>query len=93
MKEYGKRLPFSNAGFKETLERCQKTLEPYSTHLVDNKKMTVKKAYYTVKYIGKEKEIDNLRKQIAGHYSALQLRISFLQTYVLASLCRECHVR
>jgi hypothetical protein len=80
MKEYGKRLPFSNAGFKETLERCQKTLEPYSAHLVDNKKMTAKKAYYTVKYIGKEKEIDNLRKQITGHYSALQLRISFLQT-------------
>lgn len=32
--------------------------------------------------VGKEKEIDGLRKQINGHYQALQMCISFLQLSV-----------
>ncbi|KAF2792264.1 hypothetical protein K505DRAFT_408752 [Melanomma pulvis-pyrius CBS 109.77] len=79
MKEYGKALPFPYLDFKETLQRCEKTLKPYASHLVDNKKMTLKKFTYTIKYIGKEKEIDGLRKQITGHYQALQMCTSFLQ--------------
>jgi hypothetical protein len=79
MKEYGKPLPFSIVAFKDTLLKCEETLEHYATHLVDNRRMTAKKFVYTIKYIGKEKEIDGLRKQINGHYQALQLRISFLQ--------------
>jgi hypothetical protein len=79
MKEYGKPLPFPYLDFKETLQRCEKALKPYASHLVDNKKMTLKKFTYTIKYIGKEKEIDGLRKQITGHYQALQMCTSFLQ--------------
>ncbi|KAF2013587.1 hypothetical protein BU24DRAFT_351067 [Aaosphaeria arxii CBS 175.79] len=79
MKEYGKPLPFPYLDFKETLEKCDKTLKGYATHLVDNKKMTPKKFVYTIKYIGKEKEIDGLRKQLSGHYQATQMCISFLQ--------------
>ncbi|KAF2272595.1 uncharacterized protein EI97DRAFT_385435 [Westerdykella ornata] len=79
MKEYGKPLPFPYVDFQDTLEKCSKTLEPYANHLVDNKKMTYKKFIYIIKYIGKEKEIDGLRKQITGHYQALQMCISFLQ--------------
>ena len=79
MNEYGKPLPFPYLDFKETLQKCDKTLKPYATNLVDSKKMTVKKFTYTIKYIGKEKEIDGLRKQINGHCQALQMCISFLQ--------------
>ena len=75
MKEYGKKLPFPYLDFKETLQRCEKTIKPYANHLVDNKRMTVKKFTYTIRYIGLEKEIDNLRKQINGHYQALQMCI------------------
>lgn len=78
MKDYGKPLPFPYIDFQDTLQKCEKTLKPYATHLVDNK-MNVKKFMYTIKYIGKEKEIDGLRKQINGHYQALQMCISFLQ--------------
>ncbi|KAI8936077.1 hypothetical protein NX059_007576 [Plenodomus lindquistii] len=78
MKAYGKPLPFPCAEFKATLERCEQTLEPYAEHLVD-KKMGFKKMIYTVRYMGMEKEIDGLRKQITGHYQALNMCISFLQ--------------
>ncbi|KAF2854486.1 hypothetical protein T440DRAFT_415733 [Plenodomus tracheiphilus IPT5] len=78
MKAYGKPLPFPCSEFKATLERCEKTLEPYAEHLVD-KKMGFKKMVYTVRYMGMEKEIDGLRKQITGHYQALHMCISFLQ--------------
>ena len=81
MKDYGKKLPFPYLDFKETLQRCEKTLKPYASHLVDNKRMTLKKFTYTIRYIGLEREIDNLRKQINGHYQALQMCISFLQLY------------
>ncbi|KAI4608528.1 hypothetical protein J4E80_009152 [Alternaria sp. BMP 0032] len=64
--------------FEDTLKKCEKTLEPYAEHLVD-KKMTVKKFIFTIRYIGMEKEIDGLRKQISGHYQALNMCISFLQ--------------
>ncbi|KAI4678330.1 uncharacterized protein J4E88_006851 [Alternaria novae-zelandiae] len=66
------------ADFEDTLKKCEKTLEPYAEHLVD-KKMTVKKFIFTIRYIGMEKEIDGLRKQISGHYQALNMCISFLQ--------------
>ncbi|KAF2200036.1 hypothetical protein GQ43DRAFT_374804 [Delitschia confertaspora ATCC 74209] len=79
MKEYGKPLPFPYLQFEETLQRCQETLKPYANHLVDNKKMTFKRFSYTIKYIGKEREMDGLRKQITGHCQAIQMCISFLQ--------------
>ena len=78
MKEYGKPLPFPYLDFKETLKRCEETIEPYANHLVD-RKMSMKKFVYTIRYIGKEKEIANLRTVIMGHYQALQMCISFLQ--------------
>lgn len=78
MKEYGKPLPFPCKDFEVTLEKCEKSLEPYAENLVD-KKMGIKKIIYTVKYMGKEKEIEGLRKQITGHYQALHMCISFLQ--------------
>ncbi|KAF2463559.1 uncharacterized protein BDR25DRAFT_297914 [Lindgomyces ingoldianus] len=79
MREYGKPLPFPYLDFKETLQKCQTTLKPYADNLVDHKRMTVKKFTYTIRYIGKETELDRLRKQITGHYQALQMCISFLQ--------------
>lgn len=78
MREYGKPLPFPFDDFKNTIERCEKSIKPYAENLVE-KKMTFTKIVYTIKYIGKEKEIDGLRKQISGHYQALQMCISFLQ--------------
>ncbi|KAJ4298237.1 hypothetical protein N0V90_006136 [Kalmusia sp. IMI 367209] len=78
MKEYGKPLPFPYLDFQETLKRCEETIEPYANHLVD-RKMSVRKFVYTIRYIGKEKEISNLRTVIMGHYQAIQMCISFLQ--------------
>lgn len=81
MKEYGKPMPFPCKDFEVTLEKCVKTVEPYAENLVD-KKMGIKKIIYTIRYMGTEKEIDGLRKQIMGHYQALNMCISFLQLYV-----------
>ena len=78
MREYGKPLPFPFDDFKDTIERCEKSIKPYADNLID-KKMNFTKMVYTIKYMGKEKEIDGLRKQISGHYQALQMCISFLQ--------------
>ncbi|KAF1845614.1 uncharacterized protein K460DRAFT_111668 [Cucurbitaria berberidis CBS 394.84] len=78
MKEYGKPLPFPCKDFEVTLEKCERSLEPYAENLVD-KKMGIRKFLYTIKYMGKEKEIEGLRKQISGHYQALHMCISFLQ--------------
>ncbi|KAF2448298.1 hypothetical protein P171DRAFT_352782 [Karstenula rhodostoma CBS 690.94] len=78
MKEYGKPLPFPYLDFQETLQRCEETIEPYANHLVD-RKMSMKKFVYTIRYIGKEKEISNLRTVIMGHYQALQMCTAFLQ--------------
>ncbi|KAH6629758.1 hypothetical protein C7974DRAFT_310982 [Boeremia exigua] len=78
MRDYGKPLPFPFEDFKDTIERCEKSIKPYADNLID-KKMNFTKMVYTIKYMGKEKEIDGLRKQIAGHYQALQMCISFLQ--------------
>ena len=80
MREYGKPLPFPFDDFKDTIERCEKSIKPYAENLID-KKMNFTKMVYTIKYMGKEKEIDGLRKQISGHYQALQMCISFLQLY------------
>jgi hypothetical protein len=78
MKQYGQPMPFPCKDFEETLKKCEKTLEPYAEQLVD-RKMNVKKFIFTIKYMGMEKEIDGLRKQITGHYQALHMCISFLQ--------------
>jgi hypothetical protein len=78
MKQYGQPMPFMYKEFEATLKRCLKTLEPYVDYLVD-KKPSVKKIFYTIRYIGVEKEIDMLRKQINGHYQALSMWLSFLQ--------------
>jgi hypothetical protein len=78
MKEFGKPLPFPCEDFRDTLLKCEKSIKPYTENLVD-KKMNVKKMVYTIKYMGKEKEIEGLRRQITGHYQALQMCISFLQ--------------
>ncbi|KAH8731554.1 hypothetical protein GQ44DRAFT_671543 [Phaeosphaeriaceae sp. PMI808] len=78
MKEFGKPLPFPVEDFRKTLSKCEASLKPYKEHLVD-KKMSFPKIVWTIKYIGKEKELDNLRKQITGHYQALNMCISFLQ--------------
>ncbi|KAL6164143.1 hypothetical protein ACJQWK_09818 [Exserohilum turcicum] len=78
MKQYGQPMPFPVKDFEATLKRCEKTLDPYADHLVD-KKMGVKKFIFTIRYMGMEKEIDGLRKQITGHYQALHMCISFLQ--------------
>ncbi|KAF1961956.1 hypothetical protein CC80DRAFT_512992 [Byssothecium circinans] len=77
MKEYGKPLPLPYHDFRETLKRCEETIEPYKDNLVD-RKMSMKKFIYTIKYIGKEKEIENLRRQIDWHCQVLQLHMSSL---------------
>lgn len=82
MKEFGKPLPFPVDDFKKTLERCEASLKPYTDNLVD-KKMGLTKIFWTIRYIGKEKEIETLRKQITGHYQALNMCLSFLQLSVL----------
>lgn len=81
MKEFGKPLPFPVDDFKKTLERCEASLKPYTENLVD-KKIGLTKILWTIKYIGKEKEIETLRKQITGHYQALNMCLSFLQLSV-----------
>ncbi|EFQ94213.1 hypothetical protein PTT_08183 [Pyrenophora teres f. teres 0-1] len=78
MRQYGQPMPFPVKDFETTLRRCEKTLDPYADHLVD-KKMGFRKVVYTIRYMGMEKEIDGLRKQITGHYQALHMCISFLQ--------------
>jgi hypothetical protein len=78
MKEFGKPLPFPVNDFKATLERCEASLKPYHENLVD-KKMNFSKIVWTIKYIGKEKELEGLRKQITGHYQALHMCLSFMQ--------------
>jgi hypothetical protein len=78
LQEYGKPLPFQLLHFQETLQRCQATIEPYASHLVD-RKMSTKKALYIIKYIGKETEIENLRTEITDHFQALQMYTSYLQ--------------
>jgi hypothetical protein len=78
MEEFGKPLPFPVDAFEETLHRCEASLKPYQENLVD-KKMGLTKIVWTIKYIGKEKELDFLRKQITGHYQALHMCVSFMQ--------------
>jgi hypothetical protein len=78
MKEFGKPLPFPVEDFKKTLDRCEASLRPYKENLVD-KKMGLTKMIWTIKYIGKQNEIDQLRKQITGHYQALHFCLMFLQ--------------
>jgi hypothetical protein len=78
MKEFGRSMPFPVEDFKKTLDKCEASLKPYHQNLVD-KRMGVSKMLWTIKYIGKEKELDSLRKLITGHYQALHLCLSFLQ--------------
>ncbi|CAI6334782.1 unnamed protein product [Periconia digitata] len=90
MKEYGKPLPFSYHDFQSTLERCESTIEPYKENLVD-RKMSVKKFIYTIKYMGKEKEIENLRSLVNGHCQSLQLCISFLNLRLQVEATKQTH--
>jgi hypothetical protein len=78
MKEFGKPLPFPVEDFKKTLDRCEASLKPYKENLVD-KRMSATKVFWTIKYIGKQNEIENLRKQITGHYQALHFCLMFIQ--------------
>lgn len=78
MREFGRSMPFPVEDFKKTLDKCEASLRPYHERLVD-KRMGLSKMVWTVKYIGKEKELGGLRKMIMGHYQALQLCLSFLQ--------------
>lgn len=82
MEAYGKPLPFSYPEFKETLTRCDELIKPYARELVDKKNKSVKKAVQTIRFIGKEKEIEGLRKQISAHCQALQMCLSFIQLLV-----------
>jgi hypothetical protein len=86
MKDFGRPLPFPVDDFKKTLDRCEASLKPYKENLVD-RKMGFAKIVWTIKYIGKEKELDGLRKQITGHYQALNMCLSFLQLSVCPSAC------
>lgn len=85
MRAHGMPLPFSYHAFNDTLDRCDKLIKPYVTELVDKKNKSVKKAVRTIRFIGKEKEIEWLRKQISSHCQQLQLWLSFTQ--VLVSPC------
>jgi hypothetical protein len=78
MTEYGKPLPIPCPDFQQMLKRCQDAIEPYKDNLVD-RKMSVKKFIYTIKYIGKEKEIEHLRTQISSHCQRLLICINVLQ--------------
>jgi hypothetical protein len=65
-------------GFRETLKKCEEMIKPHADNLVD-RKASAKKAWYTITWIDKEKDINRLRYQITGHYQALQMCISFIQ--------------
>lgn len=75
MKEFGKPLPFPVENFKKTLAKCEASLKPYKENLVD-KKMGFSKMVWTIKYIGKENELESLRRQITGHFQALNMCLS-----------------
>jgi len=77
--EHNKELPLQYHHFLETLQRCWDTLKSYTQHLVDSRGWSFQKVRYTIAYIGKEGEIDRLRKQIRGHYDALHMWLSIWQ--------------
>jgi hypothetical protein len=80
--EFGKPLPFPLADFAKTLEQCEKIL-------VDSQNRSSKvQRWYRSTF--QEPEIDDLRKQLTGHYQALQICISFVQLYVY-SACIDIH--
>ncbi|KAH7077449.1 hypothetical protein FB567DRAFT_478286 [Paraphoma chrysanthemicola] len=77
MKDYGKPLPFPIENFKKTLAKCDASLRPYQENLVD-KRMGFSKMMWTIKYIGKQNELEGLRRQITGHFQALNMCLSAL---------------
>jgi hypothetical protein len=74
---HGKPLPFGYDGFLETLAECEKFLGPYCDRLIDRKR-SMQKMWSTVKFGFDDKDVDRLRKQVAGHVQSLQLSIQFL---------------
>ncbi|KAJ4347454.1 hypothetical protein N0V95_005416 [Ascochyta clinopodiicola] len=84
MIEYGRPLPLPYQEFRETVQKCDTCIQSFVDKLID-KKMGFTKVMYTFKYMGKEKEIDGLRKQISLHCQSLQLCISSLQLYAIAT--------
>lgn len=64
-------------GFKETLKECEEFLKPYSDRLIDRKK-SIAKGWATIKFVWEDKDVERLRKQVAGHVQSLQLYINFL---------------
>ncbi|KAH7073140.1 hypothetical protein BKA63DRAFT_473619 [Paraphoma chrysanthemicola] len=77
MKDFGKPLPFPVENFKNTLAKCEASLRPYQENLVD-KRMGFSKIVWTIKYIGKQNELEGLRRQITGHFQALNMCLSAL---------------
>jgi hypothetical protein len=78
MKEFGQEELFSVEDFKKILYKCEESLKPYVDKLC-NQPRSFGKVLWTVKFIGKEKELEILRKQITGQYQALNLCLQFLQ--------------
>lgn len=78
MKRFGRPMPFPVDDFKETLAACEASLQPYKKNLLGEQKMGFSKMYWAIKYIGKEKELDILRKRVAGHSQALIMRLNAL---------------
>jgi hypothetical protein len=62
--------------FAKTLERCERVLDDGQ-----NWNSIVK----VIRPRFQKLEIDNLRKQVAGHYQALHMCISFVQLYVYST--------
>jgi hypothetical protein len=78
VKEFGKPLPFPLQDFKTTISQCETRLKPYREDLKDQR-MGLSKKIWKIKFLGKDRELEDMREQITGHYQALNLCISFLQ--------------
>jgi hypothetical protein len=78
MKRFGRPLPFPVDDVRKTLDKCEASLKPYEESLVD-RKMSFSKIVWTIKYIGKENELESLRKLITGQYQALTVCLHVMQ--------------
>lgn len=67
--------------FRQVLQKCEATLKPYVDKL-SGQPMSIGRALWTVKFIGKKNEIDVLQKQITSQYQALTLCIQFMHLWV-----------
>ena len=78
LRKYERPLPFGYEDFEKTMKDCVNFLQPYADALIDRKK-SIPKAFYTVKFTTAEKNVERLRKQVDGHVQSLSLYISYLQ--------------